>query len=116
MKTILFGLAMSLLAPVTALAHPNHVTAISPEVERRATATLIENVGTGTQNESCSSIGDADDRQFCYAKEKNDANACSSIKDGDKRLYCTAVVTKQKSSCSSIRDNDMRGRCQSEVK
>jgi hypothetical protein len=108
MKTILFGLALSLLAPVTALAHPT--------IEQQSPSMLIANAGTGTQAQSCSSISDADDRQFCYAKEKNDANACSSIKDGDKRLYCTAVVTKQKNSCSSIRDNDMRGRCQSEVK
>lgn len=106
MKTALFGLALAVFAPMSATANP----------QPSSRATTSATYGTGTTNESCSSIGDSDDRQLCHAREKKDANACSSIRDDDKRTFCKAVVTGQSNTCSGIRNDDLRNRCKSETK
>jgi len=105
MKTFLFGLALCLFVPVTAIAGG------SPGVQ----PSIAMTVDTGSTASSCGSIGDADERYFCEAKAKGDKNTCSSIRDDDKRKYCTAVVSKNKNECSSVRDNDMRKRCEAEA-
>ncbi|MGH8382195.1 hypothetical protein [Pseudomonas sp.] len=55
----------------------------------------------------CGSIRDADQRNYCYAREGG--SSCGSISNSDQRNYCYAK--QGKGSCGSIKDSDLRNQC-----
>jgi len=66
--------------------------------QQRSTQPLRRS-GSGSH---CGSIGDRDERNFCYAKANKQTSSYGSIGNRDKRNYCYALVGRQRSSCGSI--------------
>lgn len=60
---------------------------------------------------NCYAILDADLKQYCIAKSKNDTNACYSIREADSTNFCLAEIKRDKNYCYSVRNNDKKNLC-----
>ncbi len=76
------------------------------------TLVSISPVFAGNMN-SCNSISNSDNRNYCYAIASGESYHCNAIKNDDKKNYCLAVSMNQSYRCNSIHDSDMRAECKS---
>jgi hypothetical protein len=85
-----------------------------------ATLSLAWVVTMGTSalasESACYSIRDADRKNMCLARARNQESYCYSIRHSDDKHMCLAVVKKRRSDCYSIRSNDQKNMCLAQVR
>lgn len=64
----------------------------------------------------CYAIKNADNKNLCLAKTKNQSSYCYSVRDRDIKNNCLAKVKQQRSYCYNIRSNDLKSECLALVK
>lgn len=55
-------------------------------------ALMLATQAVAGDTSACYSIGNADMRNYCLAKAKNDRSICATIQSGDLRAQCMAEV------------------------
>jgi len=61
--------------------------------------------------DSCYSISNSDQKNFCLGTSKHDKSYCYSISNSDNKNMCLAIAGQDKSYCYSISNSDQKNQC-----
>lgn len=60
---------------------------------------------------SCYQISNQDNKNYCLATARNDANYCYQISENDKKNMCLAIAKRDKNYCYQVRNSDTKNQC-----